>query len=98
MACAREALVELGPEGGVYREPFLAWCPTEERVVEAVETSQLDERIGMVVDAEIDERVRESCIAAVALDNQHGGRLAATAIASGRLGGVEAIEQALGER
>ena len=51
----------------------------------------------MVVDAEVDERVGESRVATVALDDEQGGGLPAAAVAARRLRGVEAVEQSLGE-
>ena len=51
----------------------------------------------MVVDPEIDERVGESRIAPVALDDEHGSRLLAAAVAAGGLSRGERLDQALCE-
>ena len=80
MAGPCEALVELRAEGRIDREPLVARRATEQRVVETEQAAQLDERIGMVVNAEVDEGVRESRVATVALDDQQRGGLAAPAV------------------
>ena len=56
------------------------------------------ERVRVVVDAEVDQRVGEPRVAAVALDDEERRRLPAAAVATRGLGGVEAVEQPLGER
>ena len=89
---------ELGAERVVDGEPPVARRAAEERVVQAVEATELGERIGVVVDAQIDERVRQARVAAVALDDEQGRGLPPATVATGRLGRVEAVEQPLGER
>ena len=66
--------------------------------MQAVEARELGDRLGMVVDAQVDEDVREARVAAVPLDDQQRRRLLAAPVAAGRLGGGEAVEQPLGER
>ena len=98
MARAREPLAELRPQRVVDGQPAVARRAAEQRVVQPVEPSELAERVGVVVDAEVDERVREPRVAAVALDDEERRRLPAAAVAARGLGGVEAVEQPLGER
>ena len=52
----------------------------------------------MVVDAQVDEDVRQARVAAVLLDDEERGGLLAAPVAARRLGRVEAVEQPLGER
>ena len=98
MADAREALVELRPKRVVDGDPLLARRRAEELVVEPVDPAQLGERVRVVVDAQVDERIGEARVASVALDDEQRRRLAATAVAAGGLRRVEAVEQPLRER
>ncbi len=66
--------------------------------MQGVDPPQLLERALVLVDAQVDEAVGEAGVAAVALDDEQGGRLLAAPVAAGSLRGVEAVEQALGER
>ena len=52
----------------------------------------------VVVDPEVDERVAQTRIAAVALDHEQRGRLLPAPVAAGCLCGVQAVQQALRER
>ena len=52
----------------------------------------------MVLDAELDDDVRHARVAAVALDDEERRGLLAAAVASCRLRGGEAVDQAVGER
>ena len=52
----------------------------------------------MVVDAEIHEDVRKTCVATVALDDEERRGLLAASVATCGLGGGERIEEAFGER
>src|SRR5262245_34089698 len=52
----------------------------------------------MVVDAEVDEGVRQARVPTVPLDDEKGGGLPAAAVPSRRLGGIEAVDEPLGER
>jgi hypothetical protein len=66
--------------------------------MEPIDASELLERARVVVDAEIEEDVREAGVAAVGLDDEKRGGLLAAAVAAGRLRRVEAVEQALDQR
>ncbi len=63
-----------------------------------VQPRELRDGLLVVVDAQVDERVAQSRVAAVLLDDEQRCRLLAAAVAAGRLGGREALEQALRER
>ena len=91
-----EPLVELGAELGVDGEPLFARRAAEEIVVQTMDAPQLDERVGMVVDAQVDEAVGEPGVAAVPLDDEKRRGLAPAAVATRRLCGVEAVEQPFG--
>ena len=52
----------------------------------------------MVVHAEVEDDIPEACVAAILLNDEEGRRLLAAAVASRRLGGVEAVQQSLLER
>src|SRR5689334_3364648 len=97
MADAAQALVELGAKRVVDREPLVPWGRAEQRVVHAVDAPELDERLRVVVDPEVDEDVGEAGVPTVALDDEERRRLAPPAVTARGLGGVEAVEQALGE-
>ena len=58
---------------------------------------QLLDRLSVVIDAEVDEDVRQSRIATVLLHHQEGGRLLAAPVASGGLRGGETLDQPLCE-
>src|SRR6059058_2737598 len=88
----REPLAQLVRQSLVDREPFLSRRLAEERLMQAVEPAKLLERPLVVLDPELDDRVRELSVAAVLLDDQQCRRLLAAAVAAGGLGGVEAIE------
>ena len=90
--------VDLGPELVVDREPLVARRLPEQLLVQVVEAAQLLDRRRVIVDAQIDERVRETCVASVALDDEDGGRLLASLVPAGRLRCRERLEQALRER
>ena len=66
--------------------------------MELVEPAQLLDRPRVIVDAEVDERVGEPAVAAVALDDEQRRRLLAAPVAARGLRGGEAVEQPLGER
>ena len=97
MAGTAQEVVELRPERLVDRQPLLARRRAEERVVHPVDPSQLDERVGVIVHAEIDEYVGKARVAPVALDDDERSGLASAAVAARRLRRVEAVEEALGE-
>ena len=59
---------------------------------------QLVDRARVLVDAEVDERVGEPSVAAVALDDEQRRRLLPASVASRSLRRGEAAEQPLGER
>ena len=65
--------------------------------MQLVDARQLRDRPLVVVDAKVDEDVREPRIAAVALDHEQARRLLAAAIAARGLCRREAFEQALRE-
>ena len=52
----------------------------------------------MFIDAQVDDLVGKTRVAAVLLDDQQGGRLLAAPVAARGLSGIEAVEQPLGER
>ena len=79
-------------------EPFLVRRLPEEQVVDPVDPLQLLDRLGMVVDPEVDRDVVRAAVAAVLADDEEGGRLPAPPVAARRLGGGEADEEPLGER
>ena len=89
--------VDLGPQLVVDRQPLVARSLPEQLLVQVVEAAQLLDRRLVVVDAEVDERVGEPRVAAVALDDEHGGRLLPPLVAAGRLCRRERLEQALGQ-
>ena len=97
MADAPEEVVQLGAEGVVDSEPLVARGGAEQRVVQSVDAPQLDERLGVVVDPEVDEDVREARVPSVALDDEEGRGLAPSAVAARRLRRVEGIDQPLCE-
>ena len=66
--------------------------------MEPVEALQLLDRARVVVDAQVDEDVRERRVAAVPLDDEERGGLLSAPVAACRLRGREAGEQPLGER
>ena len=66
--------------------------------MEPVDSAQLGERVRVVVDAQVDERVGEARVAAVALDDEQRRGLAAAAVAARALRRIEAVEQPLRER
>ena len=66
--------------------------------MQAVDAPQLLERPLVVVDAQVDEDVREARVAAVLLDHEQARGLLAAAVAARGLSGVEAVEQAVRER
>ena len=70
----------------------------EQRVVEPVEAAKLLDGPLVVVDAEVDERVRQPRVAAVPLDDEQRRRLLAAAVAARGLRRGEAVDQPLGER
>ena len=65
--------------------------------MEAEEAPQLVDRRFVIVDAEVDEDVREAGIATVALDDQERRRLLAAAVSAGGLRRGQAFQQALRE-
>ncbi len=66
--------------------------------MDAVQPAELRDRPRVVVDPQVDQRVREARVPTVLLDDEQRGGLLATPVAAGGLRGVEAVEQALGER
>ena len=66
--------------------------------MQPVETRELADRLGVVVDAEIDEHIREAGVAAVALDDEQRCRLLSAAIAAGRLRRRQRLEEPFRER
>ena len=70
----------------------------EDLVVEAVEAAQLRDRPLVVVDAQVDDDVRELRVARVLLDDEQRSRLLPAPVAPGGLCRREALEQALRER
>src|SRR5205823_6170961 len=80
-----ERLRELVVDG----DAFVARRLAEDRLVQAVEASQLLERPSVMLDPEVDDRVGELRVAAVLLDHEQGRRLLAATIAAGGLGRVE---------
>ncbi len=98
VAEAGEPVRELRRELVVDGDPLRARRAAEERLVDPVETGELLDRPLVVVDAEIDEHVREAGVAAVALDDEQRGGLLAAAVAARGLRRREAVEQALRER
>ena len=75
-AAPRELVVDL--------EPLLVRRLPEEQVVEPVDPLQLLDRLGMVVDAEVDGDVARAAVAAVLADDEEGGRLPAAPVAARR--------------
>ena len=66
--------------------------------MEAVDPLQLLDGLRVVVDAEVDGDVARAAVAAVLADDEECRRLAAAAIAAGRLGGREAGQEPLRQR
>ena len=66
--------------------------------MQPVEPPQLLDRRLVVVDAQVDERVGEAGVAAVALDDDQRRRLLAAFVAARGLSSGQRLEQALGER
>ena len=60
-----EPLVDLGAQLALERQPVLARAQPEQAIVELVEAAQLVDRSLVVVDAEVDEEVRQGGVAAV---------------------------------
>ncbi len=63
-----------------------------------VDPAKLLDRRGVIVDAQIGNRVRRSHVAAVLADDEERGRLLPPAVASRGLRRRECVEEALGER
>src|SRR5205823_13073164 len=79
-------------------EPLHRRRSAEDRLVHDVDAAELVERPRVLVHAQVDDLVRETRIAAVLLDHEERRRLLAAPVAARCLGGVEAVEQPLGER
>ncbi len=62
-----------------------------------MQARELDDGLGVIVDAKVDEDVAEARVAAVALDHEQCGRLLSAPVAAGGLGGRQAVEQSLSE-
>src|SRR5579859_2889611 len=92
-----EPCAHLGEQIALEREPPLARRAPEQAVVERVQALQLVDRSYVVLDPEVDERVRQLSVAAVALDDEERRGLLAAPVAARRLCRDEAVEQALGE-
>src|SRR5581483_12064046 len=92
VAEAAQPLAQLGRQLVVDRQPFRARRLAVQRTVEPVETRQLADRLPVIVDAEVDDAVGEAAVAAVALDDEQGGRLLAAAVTPRSLRGGEATE------
>ena len=94
----REALADLRAERFVDLEPLLARRLPEDRVVQLVEPEQLGNRMLVVIDAQIDEDVRQAAVTAVLRDNEERCGLLAPAVAARGLPGGEALDQARRQR
>src|SRR5215203_3380417 len=65
--------------------------------MDLVEPVQLDDRIRMVIDPQVDERVRQAAVAAITLHDEQGSGLLAASVAAGRLRRREGLDQPLRE-
>src|SRR4029453_9401238 len=95
---AAQTVPELAFERVVDVDPVLLGRLPEEQIVDAVDAAELLDRALVVVDAEVDDDIGETGVAAVALDDQEARRLLSPAVAAGLLCRGEAVEQPLGER
>jgi hypothetical protein len=93
-----EPLVDLRAQLALERQPVLPWARAEEALVQCVDPAQLLDRTLVVVDAKVDEDVRESGVPPIALDHEQRRRLLPTAVAAGCLCSHETFEQPLHER
>ena len=82
---------------GVTGTRFCGLRVGEVEVVERVEAGQLGDGRRVVVDRDVDDRVR-AVVARAGLDDEQGGRLLAAAVAAGAPAGDEGREQARRER
>src|SRR6185312_9669494 len=99
-AAAADAPKQLG-ELGLHlleRDQLLLGRAPEEEVLDRVEALELRDRVGMVVDPQVDQDVRSAAVAAVGLAHDHRCRLAAAAVAAGLVARCQRGEQALDQR
>src|SRR5919201_1054743 len=94
----RKAHCQLAAQLLVDRDPLLARRLAEERVVQPVEAAELLDRSLMVVDAEIDEDVRQPCVPALRLHDEQRRRLLSPAVPACRLRSGETVDETIGER
>src|SRR3954466_4713384 len=73
----RERRTHLSPELTAYRQPALARRGTEVQVVQCQQPLELAQRLGGVVDAQVDRDVGAAVAACSPRDDQGGGLLAA---------------------
>ena len=66
--------------------------------MDAVEAPQLAHRVGVVVDAQVDQVVVVAAVAAAGRDDGDGGGLPPAAVAAGGVAGGQREQQPLGER
>ena len=66
--------------------------------MDPVQARELDDRLGVVVDAQVEHHVRQPGVAAVTFDDEERGRLLSPAVSAGGLCGGEAFQQPFPER
>ena len=93
----RERL-ELGLEVGGDRHLLLLGRGGQVEVVEREQPGQLGDRLGVVVDAQVDGDVVEPAVPGLVLDHEQRRGLPAAGVAAGRVAGGERLEQPVGER
>ena len=90
--------LELGLELGGDRHLLLLGGGGQVEVVEVEQPGQLGDRLGVVVDAQVDRDVVEAAVPGALLDHQQRRRLPAARVAAGRVAGGQRVEQPAGER
>src|SRR6266566_5203969 len=78
----RQSVAEFVRERVVDRQPLVPRRLAEERLVQPVEASKLFERQLVILDPELNDRVRKLRVAAVLLDDQQRSRLLAAPVAA----------------
>src|SRR5919109_3401726 len=89
----RETLTELAAQDLVDLQPLLARRHAEDLLVQRVQPFQRGDRLGMIVDAQIDECVRQASVTGVLLDHEQRRRLLTAAVAARSLRGSQTADQ-----
>src|SRR5919108_677122 len=92
-----EAGTQLTLELAVDREPLLLWRRAEVELVEVEQALELPDRLGVVVDPQVDEDVGPT-VPATLPDDAEGRRLLPAAVTAGGLAGGKRGEETLRER